>query len=304
MYKSGTQRDDAGVKISVVIPAYNAARFLPRCLASVFAQTLQPAEVIVIDDGSTDDSAEIATRLGARVVRRANGGLSAARNTGIQAASSDWVALLDADDLWAPEKLALQAAKIGDNTVLVYTGTRVFDDHGVRESRTAIPPAAAKLILRRGNCITPSTVIARREAFLRDGGFREDLRACEDWEMWFRLRTMGEFEAVIEPVTDYYVYPGSMSADPRRMLVATEQIIPTTLVADLRGLNRRIWTQRIRAVQLYSAALIVRDNGMPGELAYMIRSIAAWPSPFWDPRRFASLAVSLRNKLSGRRSAQ
>ena len=73
---------DSGVRISVVIPAYNAARFLPRCLASVFAQTLKPDEVIVVDDGSTDDTAALAAALGARVISRPNGGLSAARNTG------------------------------------------------------------------------------------------------------------------------------------------------------------------------------------------------------------------------------
>src|SRR5580698_3310993 len=93
------------MKISVVIPAYNAAHFLPRCLNSVFAQTLQPAEVIVVDDGSTDDSADVARKLGARVVSRLNGGLSAARNTGVHNSSSEWVALLDADDMWSPEKL-------------------------------------------------------------------------------------------------------------------------------------------------------------------------------------------------------
>jgi hypothetical protein len=122
--------------------------------------------------------------------------------------------------------------------------------------------------------------------------------------MWFRLMRIGAFEAVIEPVTDYYVYPGSMSTDPRRMLVAMEQIIPTTLVADLSGPARQIWIQRIRATQLFSAALIARDNGLPGELGYMLRSIAAWPSPFWDPKRFAGLAVSLRNKFSRRRRTQ
>ena len=93
------------MKISVVIPAYNAARFLPRCLKSVFAQTLQPEEVIVVDDGSTDSTAEVAEALGARVINRRNGGLSAARNTGIKGASSEWIALLDADDLWARDKL-------------------------------------------------------------------------------------------------------------------------------------------------------------------------------------------------------
>jgi hypothetical protein len=136
---------------------------------------------------------------------------------------------------------------------------------------------------------------------LNAGGFREDIRTCEDWELWFRLIRRGGFEVVAQPVTDYYVYTGSNSTDPRRMLAAMEKIIPTTLVADLSGPRRRIWTHRIRAVQLFSAALIARENGLPDEISYLLRSIAAWPSPFCDPRRFAALAVSLRNRLLGRR---
>lgn len=292
------------MKISVIIPAYNAVRFLPRCLESVFAQTLKPAEVIVVDDGSTDDSAALAARLGAQVVRRPNGGLSAARNTGLRAASSEWVALLDADDLWAPEKLALQAAKISSDTVLVYTGIRIFDDNGVRQSCDAVPAAIARAELRCRNCITPSTVLARRDAMLRNGGFREDIRACEDWEMWFRLKGLGGFEAVAEPVTDYYVYPASMSADPRRMLAAMEQILDTTLLSDLHGINRWLWGRRVRAAQLYSAAFIARDNNLKGELGYVLKSLAAWPSPFWEPRRFASLAVTVRNGFRRREVAR
>jgi glycosyltransferase involved in cell wall biosynthesis len=286
-----------GMKISVVIPAYNAAHFLPRCLASVFSQTLQPEEVIVVDDGSTDDTAAVATRLGARVVSRPNGGLSAARNTGIQNSTSDWVALLDADDLWAPEKLRSQAERAHGQTVLVYTGIRIFGDDGVRQTCIATDPIRACKMLRYRNPITPSSVIAMRDALSENGGFREDIRACEDWDMWVRLQRMGSFQAVPEPLTDYYVYPASMSADPKRMLDAMEQIIDTTLVADLKGPGRWMWSRRVRAVQLYSAALIARDNDLKGEAGYMLQSLASWPSPFWEPRRFAGLAVSLRNQF-------
>jgi glycosyltransferase involved in cell wall biosynthesis len=292
------------MKISVVIPAYNAAHFLPRCLNSVFAQTLQPAEVIVVDDGSADDTAEIARKLGARVVSRPNGGLSAARNTGIHNSSSEWVALLDADDMWSPGKLRAQADLVQEDTVLVYTGIRIFGDEGVRSISPGARPAEARKMLRYRNPITPSTVVAKREALARNGGFREDIRACEDWEMWVRLQRLGSFAAVTDPLTDYYVGPSTMSADPKRMLDAVEQILPTTLVEDLNGSERWAWTHRIRAKQLYSAALIARDNGLKGEIAYMLRSLAAWPSPLWEPRRFTGLAVTVRNELLGRGGVQ
>jgi glycosyltransferase involved in cell wall biosynthesis len=285
------------VKISVVIPAYNAARFLPRCLESVYAQTLKPAEVIVVDDGSTDNTAPLATELGAKLVSRPNGGLSAARNSGIQAASSEWIALLDADDMWSPEKLERQAARIRPDTVLVYTGIRVFDDHGIREERPAVDVVSARKMLRYRNSITPSSVLVRREAVIQDGGFREDIRACEDWEMWMRLQRVGQFEAISDPLTNYYVYPNSLSANPGKMLEALDRIIETTLLGGLRGFDRWIWRRRIRAVQLCSAGLIARDNGLKEEASYMLQSLRMWPSPLWEPRRFAMFAVSERNRF-------
>jgi glycosyltransferase involved in cell wall biosynthesis len=288
---------DRGITISVIIPAYNAARFLPRCLNSVFAQTLKPAEVIVVDDGSTDDTAAVAAALGARVISQANGGISAARNTGIRNASGDWLAFLDADDLWAPEKLERQAARIRPETVLVYTGIRIFDDKGVRGEKPAIDPIAARKMLRYCNPITPSTVLLRREAVAQIGGFRKGLDACEDWGLWFRLQPLGQFEAVPEPLTDYYVYPKSLSANPEKMLRGADVIIDATLTADLRGFARWAWRRRIRATQLCSAGLIARENELDSELRYMFQSLCAWPSPAWQPKRFARFAVSLKNRI-------
>ena len=285
------------MNISVVIPAYNAAAFLPRCLESVFAQTLKPHEVIVVNDGSVDNTAELAAKLGANVITRPNGGLSAARNTGIKNASSDWIALLDADDIWAPDKLERQVQRIRPDTVLVYTGIRIFDDNGIRDQLPAMEAGKARNMLRYRNPITPSTVLVRREAVLQDGGFREDIRACEDWEMWVRLQRVGQFEAISEPLTDYYVHPKSLSANPAKMLDALDGIINTTLLSDLTGFDRWAWRRRIRAVQLGSAGLIARDNGLKGELGYLFKSLCAWPSPLWEPSRFAMFAVSLKNRF-------
>ena len=291
------------MKISVVIPAYNAARFLPRCLKSVFAQTLKPYEVIVVDDCSSDDSAALAAELGATVVRRRlNGGLSAARNSGIQHASGEWIALLDADDLWAPEKLERQAACIRPDTVLVYTGHRFFDDSGFRQEVPAVDPVSARKMLRYCNPIL-NTILVKRDAALHDGGYREYIRACEDWEMLVRLQRLGRFEAVADPLMDCYLHSDSLSANPKTMLEAFDRILDTTLVADLRGFNRWAWRRRIRAVQLRTAGLTARDNKLKDELRYMFQSLCCWPSPFWEPKRFVVFAVSLRNILRQRKQA-
>ena len=132
---------------------------------------------------------------------------------------------------------------------------------------------------------------------MRGRGFREDIRACEDWEMWVRLQRLGQFAAVVDPLTDYYVHPHSLSANPGKMLQALDQIIDTTLLAGLQGFDRWSWKQRIRATQLCSAGLIARDNRLKDELQYMFRSLCSWPSPFWETKRFAMFAVSARNRM-------
>jgi glycosyltransferase involved in cell wall biosynthesis len=288
---------NSDIRISVIIPAYNAEHFLPRCLKSVFAQTLKPVEVIVVDDGSSDQTATIAASLGATVFIQTNSGVAAARNYGIQNASGDWIALLDADDLWAPEKLERQAACIRPETILVYTGVRIFDDHGIHSEQLAVDPTAARKMLRLCNPILTSSAILKREAFVKIGGFRKGLDTCEDWELWFRMQSQGQFEAVPDPLTDYYVYPNSLSTNPENMLHTANFIIDATLTADLRGLKRWAWKRRISAWQLCSAGLIARDNRLKGELSYMFKSLCMWPSPFWQPWRFATFMVSVINRF-------
>ncbi len=289
------------LKISVVIPAFNAERFLPRSLASVFAQTLPPHEVIVVDDGSTDGTGEVAAALGARVIRQENRGLAAARNTGIQDASGEWIALLDADDSWEPEKLARQVAAIRPDTVLAYTGARHFDDHGTRAVQSAIAPPTVRKMLRYCNPIVPSSALLRRQAVLAAGGFCEGAPSCEDWGMWVRMMPFGSFAASPEPLTNYYVHPKSMSASPERMLEGLRAILEPILLARYRGIERWIWRRRIWAAQLCSAALIARDNNLKGDLRYISRSLLAWPSPFFRWHRFAVFAASLKNQLLSRR---
>jgi len=183
----------ANCDISVVIPTYNRAEWLRQALASVTAQTLPPGEIIVVDDGSDDGTQQmIANEFpGCRYLRQENQGVSSARNLGIEAADGQWIALLDADDQWLPEKLATQLALLEQ-----HPGHRIChtEEIWIRNGRRVNPMKKhAKCgghIFR--NClplcvISPSSVIIHRTLFEEVGLFDPDLPACEDYDLWLRI---------------------------------------------------------------------------------------------------------------------
>lgn len=190
--------------VTVVIPAYNVEQWIFATIESVLKQTYKPVEVVVVNDGSTDGTAEVIAGFGDRVrcVTQPNKGLSAARNTGIRVAEGQFIAFLDSDDLWMPEKLECQVdllrrfPEIGwvysDAFVVDHTATIVLN----RVGRTSSLPSGdilRALILR--NFIPCPTPLVRRSALARVGGFDESpaIQIAEDWDMWLRLA--GEFPA-------------------------------------------------------------------------------------------------------------
>ncbi len=196
--------------ISVVIPCYNKEAYLEETLESVFAQTLAPREVIVVDDGSTDASAEVAERFlpEIRLLRQDNAGESVARNRGIAEAKHPWVALLDADDVWEPEKLQRQAAAYANSTrdaVCLYTDAY----HLLPEGRVEIEPQpehdrsetfAVDMLVEW--TVNTSTAVVSRDAALRTP-FPEDVRDSEDVIFFACLRRIGPFLRVPEPLVGY-----------------------------------------------------------------------------------------------------
>jgi glycosyltransferase involved in cell wall biosynthesis len=302
------------IRISAVIPAYNYGRYLGRAIESVLAQTRPVDEVIVIDDGSTDDTAAVAASFGQRVryIYKENRGLSAARNTGIRAAQGDWLAFLDADDCWRADKIQLQMESVERNPdcALVYTSSSTFTLDGVTNSYRAIDPSLIWPTLRYQNCISGgSGVMVRKDVFLELDGFDETLTACEDWDMWVRIGRKYKFSLVQEPVTAVMVAHASMSSDHVRMLTNTERILEKTLLADLRGLDRWIWRRKIWASQMFAASISARKGNSGQALTLILRSLAQWPSPFFIPLRWLVLGSLLKtirltgNSASGRQGA-
>jgi glycosyltransferase involved in cell wall biosynthesis len=162
--------------VSAVIPAYNAEQFISDPIQSVLAQTFEIAEIIVVDDGSSDRTAEVAAGFPrTQVIRRPNGGQAAARNTGIHAASGEWIAFLDHDDVWLPRKTEIQ---------LGY----VTADAGVIHANRFDPIHFGNLWHRQAH-ITPSGALVRKQALLDVGGFEESraVMGVEDLTLWLKI---------------------------------------------------------------------------------------------------------------------
>jgi len=208
-------------RVSVVIPAYNAAATLSETLASVFAQTFTDYEVVVVDDGSTDSTREVLARYHdrVRVLSKMNEGKPAStRNLGVRNARGDYVAFLDADDRWRPEKLELQVAVLDQNPAvgLVYTGAVVIDAEGRElKVRSCSPEARGRIdrLLSVRNVMVGSSVVARRRAIEEAGGFDENLTSIENWDLWVRIARRWSVEFVDQPLTLYRVHAGNRSAD-------------------------------------------------------------------------------------------
>jgi glycosyltransferase involved in cell wall biosynthesis len=190
--------------ISVVIPTYNHARFLEQAIDSALGQTFEPHEVIVVDDGSTDGTAELCSRYGDAIAyrRQDNAGLSAARNAGIAYASGDFVHLLDADDVLTPAAFQLIAEAIGSSAGAdVYRGSWGEIDAA---GRSTVSVDARELgrdpfheLFDPLAVGPPCSYTVRRSALLEAGPFDVRLKSCEDWDMWLRIALVGGSFAVV-----------------------------------------------------------------------------------------------------------
>ena len=181
------------MEISVVIPSYNRAPVLGRALASVLAQSEPSAEILVVDDGSTDDTAALLARRFPQVrhLRQAHGGVSRARNTGIAASRCEWLAFLDSDDEWLPRRLAVQRRALEARPQYrVCHSDEIWIRRGRRVNPMRKHAKQGGWIFRHclPRCvISPSSVLLHRSVLERVGGFDETLPACEDYDLWLRL---------------------------------------------------------------------------------------------------------------------
>lgn len=235
--------------VSVIIPAFNAERFIALTLKSVFEQTLPAAEVIVVDDGSVDRTFEIARDYNVRIIRQSNKGLSAARNAGIRAATQPWIALMDADDLWERDKIEQQwsAISLCPEADMISCDYHWIDSRGevldlpqfdlhlrqqyslahglsITHSLTLFKKVSGDLFFFFPFPLLPSAVLVKREAILASGLFAEKLRRTEDLECFLRVLENKSLLVIEQPLVYYRRHENNLSNNVLEMHLALAEV--------------------------------------------------------------------------------
>jgi glycosyltransferase involved in cell wall biosynthesis len=255
--------------VSVVIPCFRQAHFLPEALASAFAQTHPAVETIVVNDGSDDNTDEVARTFLPRIryVSQKNAGLPAARNAGIEVATGKYLLFLDADDLLHERAIEWLVGATGDREdVLAVCGWRKFTGapQNAIDRDFIVPPGDAFPQLIHDNPAPPNAYLCSRTLVNAVGRFEVGLRSCEDWDLWVRLTCAGAARVTVPHVGSFYRQtPGSMSTNHERMLVSRTEVLLRThtqfaqksdlmarwgseLAAAALRVRRRLRVQRVR----------------------------------------------------------
>jgi len=276
--------------VSVVIPAYNYARYLPEAIGSVLAQTYPDFEVIVVDDGSTDETRAVVQRFDdprVRYVWQENQGLSAARNTGIRESKRAYVGFLDADDLWQPNHLAAAVAEFarrGPEFALV-AGTSVRMDQDKRELPTRIRPeqetqelTAADIVLKTR--FMPSSAVVRRSVFAECGDFDRQLRSSEDRDMWIRLGARYRLAHLSARTVLVRKHTSNMSRHADRMQRSMRTVLERAQELGIESSTHFFFWNQVWAIFHFQCAWMLFDEGRRGEaVRAILHSLWSWPLP-------------------------
>jgi glycosyltransferase involved in cell wall biosynthesis len=289
----GTTRDRLGTKdrplVSVIIPSYNCARYVRQAVESALAQTYSPVEIIVVDDGSTDETEQVLApyRSHIRYLRQANRGLPGARNAGIRISQGEVLAFLDADDVWYPEKLELQVELLlADPQVALVHSDLVRRNEETGEyapSRIARHEFVGHCYERlfQGNGITPSTVIVWKQRVQDVGLFDESLVAGhEDYDLWLRLARHEKFAYVPRPLTIYREHSTNMSRNVFSMHRTFLEVLQKTLRGDpslWRVAGKQAVRQRLFDLSFNVGYQVFQQGNVSGARGFFWQ--AAWLRP-------------------------
>ncbi len=297
--------------VSIVIPAWNAAAFIEKTLATVAAQTFTDFEVIVVDDGSSDDTKLIVDRflkdrgLRGRCIKQENKKIAGARNTGIRAAEAGLIAFLDHDDLWFPDKLARTLAEFDahpDADLVCHDENIVKNGELVRVSRNG--PLSANMyerLLFEGNALSPSAVTVKKSKLFEAGLFREnpEFNTVEDYDLWMRLARICRMHFIDEVLGEYQLVEGGASnrivyhnTNLERLLRDHFRNFPSPNARTRARMRRRL------GVMCRSAARLLLDQrDLAAAGVYARRAAAECP---WDWKNLAVAGLWAVKRLTGK----
>ena len=290
--------------VSVVIPVYNQAQYLTSAIQSVLAQTYRDFEIIVVDDGSTDDTPYVAQQSGdaIRYIRQENQGQAAARNAGIRQAQGEYIALLDSDDQWLPTYLEtmLSLAAQHPDAAAYYCCARCIDATGHELPQLAgaqlVPSAAMYQTLLRANFLIPSTMIIRQSAMITAGLFDQSqaIVGCEDWDLWLRLAQEQTFVGTATCLVHYRLHGNSCSANLIKMQQAATAVINKHVGPD--DGQWQTWPEEKRVAysgvyRYYAITSILRQNDWVACTQYLRQAFQIDPTLATDLDLFYELAL-------------
>jgi teichuronic acid biosynthesis glycosyltransferase TuaG len=278
-----------GDLVSIIMPAYNADRYVADSIRSVCAQTLTSWELVIVDDGSTDKTADVVRELASgepriKYVFQENGRLGKARNTGVLNSSGRLIAFLDSDDLWLPEKLELQVrAQEATAADLVYTGAYIFRGDDVADETRAFAILHGKFagdemldLLLECNRIPVMSVLIKRDAFDEAGPFEEaaPYHGCEDYDLWLKLaKHDAVFYGMEEKLVRYRRHPSAMTYKDSNVLKPMLRVVSRHI--DASTLNEDKKRSRLRRLYRDLIAALL-DEGELAEAQEFLREFSAW----------------------------
>lgn len=296
--------------VSAIIPTYNHATYVIEAVESVLAQTHKNIEIIVVDDGSSDNTRDVLAPYMPRIryIYQQNQGLSAARNAGIRNAGGSYVAFLDADDVWLPEKISSQVADIvrHDRCGLITCGC-YFCDEDLKVVSQVLPPscpdkdAFMKAMVRKNVVGGGSVALVRKECFDRVGYFDSGLSASEDWDMWIRIGRHYEVRFIDRPLMKRRDVRSSMSAaiNSDRML-KNELLVLRNAFSCGPYKYDMILKARAYSYRYLHCALAYRSTGQTGKMRNQIfKALLLFPPALFSKQYFSLLLCAvLGDKLT------
>ena len=294
----------AAPRVSIVVPAWNAAAFIGRTLATVAAQTFRDFEVIVVDDGSADATKEVVDRflkdngLRGRCIRQENRKIAGARNTGIRAAEADLISFLDHDDLWFPNKLERVLAELDahpEADLVCHQENVVKDGEFLHVTRNGPwVPDMYESLLFEGNALSPSAVTVKKAKLFEAGLFREDpeFNTVEDYDLWMRLARICRMRFLDEVLGEYQLVERGASNKIVYHNTNLEHLLRDHFkgVPGAEGRKRR----RLGVMCRSAARLLAAQGDLETAGAYARRAVAECP---WDWKNPATLALWALKRL-------